>query len=422
MALSEGYSHKRTATLPFLKGSLMKNRPVLPLILLSLTLITLLGTLFWAQCWAFIPEIGVFMSMFHKHCPAASEEARYPADIDILISSRVAPGDYLESRVALLPGGQHIIYEPGEDYESHRLYNLDTQQDTPYRFPESLDSIEAYLTDEWVVVGQVVGSRRSSHWTFSLWNRTTGAMIAMDTINTEKYLAQGIPSDLQPLIQAHPIVYLTGGDLILIPTSVGDPDGTATLIRGYMDYPYPQAIATIATHLRALGVEPIILDTLDSPDQTMRIEPATYTTLPFGDFENMSYRSTVIDVESGTTILTSSLDFFEPRGWAAGQRGVVLVSESRCTSRLPLIGCTSDMAQPIVLQRQNPDYLSATQQATFAAQDAQEATAKHNAQTVMGMLLLASGVLGIVTLATTFSPLTRKSAVAPGVAFASTRQ
>lgn len=367
----------------------MLSHPFAFRLLALLSTIALGATLFWGYCWGWVPALPLVTFLFHPHCPDNSEESRYPTNVDVLVSSRYKP--YARYSAYLLPSGKKLLYDNGDNFT---LYDLETKSHQPIFFSEDVAPSAVftghnsmlivaeplYMTDEWVLIK---GRRR-----WSMLNLETERIVRLETIKKEIHLADGIPADLEPLIQQAAAVYIVRGNLILVPTYLGDTSATPTIIEAFTRTPSLEDSENIATHLRELGIEPINPNSIYTPDRRFYFSPADADSR--GGLNAVA--PVIVDAQSNQPLVEFDGGNYEPMGWAAGQQGVVLQAAERTVLGF-VIWLFAEVNHPILLLRQAPEYLTPDQQAAFAAQDAQEAEAKRDPNRVMALLTIATVTL-----------------------------
>lgn len=370
---------------------MLSHRFAFPLLAL-LSTIAVGATLFWGYCWGWVPALPIVMFIFHPNCPDNSEESRYPTNVDVLVSSRYKP--FARSSAYLLPSGKKLLYDNGYNFT---LYNLETKSHQPILFPKEVlrsyvytgdasmvSGAPMYITDEWVLIKGRYGSK----WDWSMLNMETQQTVHLETIKKEWHLANGIPVGLDTLIQQYPTVYIVRGNLILVPTYLGDTSATPIIIEAYTTIYMFEDSENIAAHVRELGIEPINPTPIYTPDRRFYFSPT--------DVAYRGGRNTVVpvivDAQSNQPLVEFDGANYEPIGWAAGQQGIVLQATERTTLGL-VIWLFAEVNHPILLLRQAPEYLTPDQQAKFAAQDAQEAEAKRYPDQVMALLTITTVTL-----------------------------
>lgn len=323
---------------------------------------------YWATCWGWIP-----WQPFPIYCPVESEESRYPSTIDVLVTSHDAPK--WRHPVAVLPSGRKLLYESRTSGEL-KLYDFETRTAQPVFLPERVFFQPEYITDEWALIGYDTG--------WNIINLETQEQMPLTTIATDTALFDGIPTEHHALIQQHPLVYIVRGNLILVPTHLGDTSATTYIIQSYLGQPQREKTEQIVAHLREMGVEPINPTSIYSSDQNFYFYPSDKTIAI-----NPDVTPAILNAQSKEVLAESDLVHFQPIGWTAKQDGVVMIAhEYPC-----LYGHLACIPQPILLLRQSADHLSPEAQEQFAAKDAQEARVKKFASIVMFLLIAVSVAL-----------------------------
>jgi hypothetical protein len=371
----------------------MLSHPFAFRLLALLSTIALGATLFWGYCWGWVPALPIVMFIFHPHCPDNSEESRYPTNVDVLVSSRYKP--FARFSAYLLPGGETLLYDNGDNFT---LYDLETKSHQRILFPEevapsavntggsSMVTVAApmYITDEWVLIK----GRYGSTWDWSMLTLETQQTVRLETIKKEIHLADGIPADLEPIIRQASAVYIVRGNLILVPTYLGDTSATPIIIEAYTTNYMFEDGENIAAHVRELGIEPVNPTSIYTPDRRFYFSP---TDVAYRGRRN-PVAPVIVDAQSNQPIVEFNRANYEPIGWAAGQHGVVLQATERTVLGWA-IWLFAEVNHPILLLRQAPEYLTPDQQAKFAAQDAQEAEAKRYPDRVMALLTVTTVTL-----------------------------
>src|SRR5688572_12066667 len=106
-----------------------------------------LGVLFYyGYCWGWWGRSSLLLQyLFQCSCPAASEEARYPDNVDVIISACSNVG----ASVRLLPSGRFLyMREENSGFASAYLFDLQTLE----RIRVTDQSFSSFLTDDlWFV-------------------------------------------------------------------------------------------------------------------------------------------------------------------------------------------------------------------------------------------------------------------------------
>jgi hypothetical protein len=349
----------------------MKSIKVTLPILYLLTFFLFLFTFFWGYCWNWWAQNQLWQFLFQPLCPMISEEARYPQNIDVLVSAR-----YFPSGGSVLPGGRTIRYGMwGQGY----LYDFETKSSEIISpLPEN-HSLRGYATEEWVFT-EVESVNETDR--FVLVNLNTDEQIPLINIplkqdDKEEYY---IDINIINLLQHH-LVFMKNGYAIFSLTTIGDANAKHYIISSNRSYS-----ANLVHYLKKNGVYPINLDTHYSPDAR------SYYQANYGsEFSTGIYDSTTHQPNSISFIFNAP-----PSGWAYKGQGVVL-TQALYICVLPFIICFAYLPQPILLLRQDPQYLPPDIQAQFATQDKMEAQNKTMAAIVMVGLIVASiGSIGLI--------------------------
>jgi len=97
--------------------------------------------LYYGYCWGLWGRNSLLLQyLFQCNCPVASEEARYPKQVDVIVSSC----QYVSSRLS--PSGRFLYIQMNES-RSNLAYLLDLQTSEEIPFPLSKGSIY-FLTDD----------------------------------------------------------------------------------------------------------------------------------------------------------------------------------------------------------------------------------------------------------------------------------
>jgi hypothetical protein len=357
----------------------------IPLPVLYLLSITIVGfTLFWGYCWNWWGQAPLWQLLFQSVCPLASDEARYPQNVDVLVSARLSP-----SAGHPLPSGKYLLYSRmvGENHErEYYTYDFEARTHQQFNPPTIPRNLSLYITDEWMLI-QSQYTRSYNDAEYFLVNVDSQQEIPLIEHRSRVDLAREIPADLIALLRASDTVYVKGASILGLPTPLGNSIDPHHLIIGTTfigDLEYGQKIAN---HLHTYGITPIVVSSNFSPDGLFYHLASSYD--PSSD--------SIYATSTNEPIVVGSVPNFTATGWAYRQQGIILTAIP--TS---LLGGSSlivlfPIPQPILLLRQNSQYLPPDLQAEFAAQDALEARNKILADIVMVVLIVASVGMGLLT-------------------------
>jgi hypothetical protein len=336
----------------------------IPLPLLYMLSITLfLFTFFWGYCWNWwqTPWLQYF---FQNFCPLVSEESRYPNNIDVLISGRYMPGTPL-----VVPNTSFLYYR---SYQSNKirnyLYDFEYHTTREIKLPSEMES-PIFITGMWTLLdleGPYSLARKAK---YVLLNIETQNQIPLIEIKTKTPPSEMISDRIIRLLRQSDTIYNVNGFIVVLPQNIGDTTAPSYLVRGIHNSPdiVMGASETIESHLNTLGVKTINLNNNYSHDNSFYYDS-------FADFPRTALRAAIYESDAKTAIVTSLIDNALPVGWAYQQRGVIL----RSGITTYLIGGPSlavgtpalfPVPQPILLLRQDPQYMSPDLQVQFATQD-----------------------------------------------------
>jgi hypothetical protein len=347
--------------------------------LLYLVWVCLIGvTFFWGYCWNWWGQAVLWDYLFQPICPPASDEARYPHNIDVLVSARYAPkgGFSIPSTRAM-----HYMTQKGTKVH-HHLYDFEFNQIYQVNIPTDVSPV--FITGQWILIENDRGNK-------VLLNIETSKQIIPTELTLESKLTEEIPHEVLTILQGEVSVYIKNGFLMVLPRPTDNLSTNGYLVRGNDNDHPTKAASQISEKFHTLSIESINLDSNRSHDGRFYYGAISY------------YRphvtAAIYHSDSQTPTSISSLSNFGATGWAYGHQGVIL------QSGVPtfLIGGPSivvgtpalfPIPQPILLLRQDSQYLPPDLQAQFAAQDALEARNKTIADSVMVFLMGAT--MGVI--------------------------
>lgn len=323
-------------------------------------------TFFWGYCWNWW-QTPLLQYIFQNICPLESEESRYPNNIDVLVSGRYVPSNPL-----IVPGTSFLYYRTYPSNQPHDyLYNFESQTIREIRLPSEIES-PIFITGMWTLLDLEGPYSLAREAKYVLLNIETQNQIPLIEIKTKTPPSEAISDRIITLLRQSDTIYIVNGFIIVLPQNIGDTTVPSYLIRGIHNSPDIDmgASGTIESYLNTLGIRAINLNNNDSPDNSSYYDS-------FTDFPRTALRAAIYESDTKTAIVTSLIDNAVPVGWAYEQRGVIL----RSGITTYLIGGPSlavgtpalfPVPQPILLLRQDPQYVSPDLQVQFAAQDALE--------------------------------------------------
>ena len=305
----------------------------LELVLISLFVILALPFLFrYGYCWGWWGRHGLLLQhYFQCQCPAASEEARYAEEVDVIVSA------CRESSVALSPSGR-LLYVREKDFR----YLLDLQ--TGRRTDVSNQPYSTFLTDG---VGFIEYPKSY------IVDLTTGKQYP-----------------IQQFRYSRPDAQVNGDtDLILLVELLQQADQVY-----FIDD--TDTVVALASDFRTNLKQNFIANQFDLPDFRME---------EFLQLNNITYRSITIRyphevlspngrliardngiylVETNQMIVKAPVSFV--RGWTSDGRGVIYAVSNRCLLQVALpMGddswCEIEVPQPVLLLNVPEEYLLSTQ-------------------------------------------------------------
>ncbi|MBI5651136.1 MAG: hypothetical protein HZC40_11935 [Chloroflexi bacterium] len=110
------------------------------------------GLLWWSWCWGWWGNDNLFLQyLFHCKYPPLSEETRYPASVDVLVSECVDA--HLED---ISPNGRYLIVSyPGTEFPTQPLgaylYDLQSKELKPVNGIDAGDFSPRFVTDDWLL-------------------------------------------------------------------------------------------------------------------------------------------------------------------------------------------------------------------------------------------------------------------------------
>jgi hypothetical protein len=344
--------------------------PLPILYLLSIAIISF--TFFWGYCWNWWGQAPLWQLLFQSVCPLASDEARYPQNVDVLVSARLSP-----NAGHPLPSGKYLFYSRvfGKPRQrTYYTYDFETRIHQQINFPNISRNLSMYITDEWLLI-EPSSSGSDSDLEYFLVNVSSHQEIPLVEHRSKVDLAEEVPADILALLRASDTVYVTGGIILAISGRLGNPADQHHLIIGtgfIWALKYGQ---NIANHLHTYGITPIVVSSNFSAD---------------GAFYYPSSSQSIFSSDTDEAIVVGTVPNFTATGWAYRQQGIIL--RAIPTS---LLGGSSlivlfPIPQPILLLRQDLQYLPPDLQAQFAAQDALEARNKKEADMIMVILMAAT--------------------------------
>lgn len=108
---------------------------------LPLALLTI-WSLYWSWCWGWWGQNRYLRYFLQCNCPAASEEARYPADVDVLIPACRDPAYVGAIGYDVSPSGRYALFVPSRS--ASQIYLYDRLTDTIRPFSDNY----RFLTDD----------------------------------------------------------------------------------------------------------------------------------------------------------------------------------------------------------------------------------------------------------------------------------
>lgn len=106
--------------------------------------------LYFGYCWGWLGRQSLLLQyMFQCNCPAASTEARYSEDVDVIVSAC----QNLDTAVSLLPSGRFLyLYEEKQEMSTAYLLDLETME----RSDVTNQPFSSFLTDDlWFIEGGI---------------------------------------------------------------------------------------------------------------------------------------------------------------------------------------------------------------------------------------------------------------------------
>jgi hypothetical protein len=293
--------------------------------------------LYYGYCWGWWGRQSLLLQfLFQCNCPAASEEARYSEDVDVIVSGCRG----VSTGFKLSPSGR-FLYIREEENEHVASYLLDLQN--MERMKVTDQRFSSFLTDDlWFVDGSVNGY---------IIERTTGTKYAIKSFRywQENAFVNGAPN-LELLVsalqQAETVFVTQNHDsvVVLMPNFQTNPEKSFTFWGSDILKPF-------------LGVQ---------IEEFLRANNVTYQTI-LADFprEAISPDGRLIARDDGIYIVeTNQMIVKTPvigtRGWTYDGRGAIYTS-SRCLFRIgfPADGgaCLRRVSQPVIKLKVPEEYL-----------------------------------------------------------------
>jgi hypothetical protein len=296
--------------------------------------------LYYGYCWGLWGRHSLLLQyLFQCSCPPASEEARYPDEVDVIIS------DCRNGRSILSPSGRLLaVYETEPANASPYLLDLQTGEKIPLLLPEK--SEVHFLTDNLLYTSLSYDEKY-------ILDRTTGNQYPL-----RRYLS------------VYPGTYL-GGD--------ADPNLLAEALRQakYVFFIRDNGnIVALDPDFPASAEKNFLIDWLDFPvkvssqvEQFLKEYNVAYQAIP------KSYPEEVISPDGRFVARPDGIYLIETNqlivkappslvmGWASGGRGAIYSSaRGRCLIRTGLpfsddVGCATWVPQPVIILNVPEEYL-----------------------------------------------------------------
>jgi hypothetical protein len=292
--------------------------------------------MYYGYCWGLWGRSNLLLQyLFQCNCPPASEEARYPAQIDVLVSAC----RHVSSR--LLPNG-NLLYVREEKSEITTTYLLDLQ--TEARIEVTDQPFSSFLTDELFFVKQGIEDY--------ILDRTSGTQYPIKIFRfwQENAYENGEPN-LELLIsalqQAEQVFFTQDNDIVvvLMPNFPTNLEQNFTFDRS--DIPGRDS-NKVEQFLRENNID----------YQTVNANYPHEVVSPNGNLVARDDGIYVIETNQKIAKAPPSL----VRGWTSDGRSVIYSSSGRCLIRrgLPFsddIGCAIQVPQPVLKVKVPEEYL-----------------------------------------------------------------
>lgn len=296
-----------------------------------IVLLALPFVFYYGYCWGLWGRHSLLLQYYFQcNCPAASEQARYPKEVEVIVSA------CHESRVKLSPNGRLLFVEEGN---SRYVLNLQTREKTDV----SHQYYSIFLTDD---VGFIQYPKSY------IVDRITGMVYPIQMFRFSRPDAQvnrniNLPLLAESLKQANSVYFIADEDVIV----------------------------ALAFDFRANPKHNFYTNRFDLPDsrmeQFLQENNITYSTIPptypdevtSPDKRFKANKDGIFLVETNQRIVKAPIS--SVRGWVYDGSGVIYSTSSRCLIHgfLPLADdtwCEVDVPQPVLLLRVPKEYLSTT--------------------------------------------------------------
>jgi len=235
-----------------------------------------------------------------------------------------------------------------------------------------------YITDEWILIkSQAPTSQTDTE--YYLMNVETQQQIPLIKHDLKHDLTQEISPDILSLLYKSDTVYVKGGAILALPEPIGNSTDNHHVVIGTAYIGNLEYGQQVAENLYDFGITPIIVSGNVSID---------------GSFYYPSSSQSIYDSVTDQPIVIGTMPNFIATGWAYQQQGIILSANPTYLIGEPSFVVSAPapflIPQPILLLRQDPQYLPPDVQAQFAAQDALEARNKQQADMVMVVLMVAT--------------------------------
>jgi hypothetical protein len=170
----------------------------------------LCGLAYWTWCWGWWGQNRYLRYFLQCNCPAASEEARYPEEVDVLVSACEDP-DLSPFGQLASPSGRYTIFSKRGEQDVLYLYDRDTDSVTvmPPR------SINAFLDEDLLVQNELDRS-------YALYNLAGQKLMPLNTV----YISRDalVPEPVLDILRRSAKIYLVFIVVALAPDYQNHPD------------------------------------------------------------------------------------------------------------------------------------------------------------------------------------------------------